>query len=60
MQTEPVHEEMPEEVKHAEEISWGEVPLEGTPEESIKEEEIKKGRERKRERQRRGTVQERC
>ncbi len=49
IQTEAAHppqtEEMPEEVKHIEEISWGEVPLEGTPEEKVKEEEIKEEKE---------------
>jgi len=50
IQTEAAHPElpgegMPEEVKHAEEMSWGEVPLEGTLEEEVKEEEIKEEKE---------------
>ena len=37
--------EMPEEEIHIKEMSWGEVPLEGTPEKKAKEEEIKEEKE---------------
>ena len=46
MQTEAAQEGMPEEVEHIEEMSWGEeVPLEGAPEEEVKEKEIKEEKE---------------
>ena len=49
IQTEAAHppqaEGMPEEVEHIKEMSWGEVPLEGTPEKKVKEEEIKEEKE---------------
>ena len=50
IQTEALHPELPgeerhEAVKHTEEMSWGDVPLEGMPEKKIREEEIKEEKE---------------